>query len=50
MLPFVRQLKGSQNLYVSAVPFSDNTVSGEFAMAGVDNALKQVLEACGAKF
>ncbi len=45
-IPFIKEIMGGKNLYVEALPFSDSTVSGEFNISGLDNAIKPLRAAC----
>jgi type VI secretion system protein VasI len=45
-IPFIKRLLGANSLLVRATPFSDSTVTAEFSLAGLENALKPLREAC----
>ncbi|TXH85512.1 MAG: hypothetical protein E6Q77_00360 [Rhizobium sp.] len=45
-IPFARDLFGAQSLYLQAVPHSESSVSADFDVAGLEQAIKPLAEAC----
>lgn len=46
-VPFVKSMLGKQKLLVRAQPYSESAVTGEFKIAGVENAIEPLRKACG---
>lgn len=45
-IPFVKSLFGRSRLYVQAQPYNESTVSDFFSVAGLEEAIKPLREAC----
>lgn len=45
-IPFIQELFGGNALYVRAVPFSDSAIDGEFNIAGLEEEIAPLREAC----
>ena len=45
-IPFIKGMLGHDRMLIRATPFSDSTVTGEFNIAGLDEAIKPLREAC----
>jgi type VI secretion system protein VasI len=45
-IPFAKELFGGTSLYVRATPYNENPVEAEFNIAGLDEAIKPLREAC----
>lgn len=46
-IPFIKSLFGGTSLYLEATPYSDNRVSDFFPIAGLEDAITPLREACG---
>jgi type VI secretion system protein VasI len=46
-VPFIKSLFGAERLLVRARPYSEDAVTAEFAIGGLENAAKPLREACG---
>ncbi|MGH6824253.1 type VI secretion system-associated protein TagO [Methyloceanibacter sp.] len=46
-IPFLRSLVGGERLFIRATPYNESPVNGEFVIAGLENALKPLSQACG---
>jgi len=46
-IPFVRGMLGKSSLLIRAQPFSDSTVTAEYDIRGLNEAIKPLMEACG---
>jgi type VI secretion system protein VasI len=46
-IPFLKEIMAGQKLLVRATPWSDNAVTGEFSIIGLDEAIKPLRKACG---
>lgn len=45
-IPFAKDLFGAQSLYLQATPHSESPVSAEFEIAGLEQAIKPLADAC----
>lgn len=45
-IPFIKQMIGHDRLVVRATPFSDSTVTAEYEIAGLQEAIKPLRKAC----
>lgn len=45
-IPFIKNMIGHDQMIVRATPFSDSTVTGEYNIAGLEEAVKPLREAC----
>lgn len=45
-IPFIKEMLGHEKMFVRATPFSDSAVSAEYNIAGLDEAIKPLREAC----
>lgn len=45
-IPFLMSIMTGKNLLIRATPYGESPVESEFAIAGLDNALKSLREAC----
>lgn len=45
-IPFIKEMLGRERMFVRATPFSDSTVSAEYNISGLDEAIKPLREAC----
>lgn len=45
-IPFIKQLLGHDRLVIRAMPFSDSTVTGQYNISGLDEAIVPLREAC----
>lgn len=45
-IPFIKKMIGHDRLIVRATPFSDSTVTAEYRISGLDEAVKPLREAC----
>lgn len=45
-IPFIKKILGHDKLLIRAQPFSESTVTGEYPIAGIDEAIKPLREAC----
>ncbi len=46
VIPFAKELSGATSLYLQATPHSESSVSAEFAIAGLERAIKPLQQAC----
>lgn len=46
-IPFIEKMIGHERLIVRATPFSDSTVTGEYNISGLEEAIKPLQQACG---
>lgn len=46
-IPFVKSLFGGERLFVRAVPFNEGPVEAEFTIAGLEEEIAPLREACG---
>jgi len=45
-IPFIKALFGAKTLYVRAVPYNENPVEAEFNVAGLDDHIGELRQAC----
>lgn len=45
-IPFIKNMIGHDRMIVRATPFSDSAVTGEYKIAGLEEAVKPLREAC----
>jgi type VI secretion system protein VasI len=45
-IPFIKEMFGASWLFVRAVPFSESAVTAEFPIAGIEEAITPLREAC----
>lgn len=45
-IPFIKKMIGHDRMIVRATPFSDSTVTGEYNIVGLEEAVKPLREAC----
>ncbi|WP_414475903.1 type VI secretion system-associated protein TagO [Microvirga sp. M2] len=45
-IPFIKDLFGGKSLYVRAVPYNESAIELDFPIAGVEDAIKPLREAC----
>jgi len=45
-IPFVKQLFGARKLLIRAVPYSENAITADFSITGIENAIKPLRKAC----
>ncbi|MXQ13236.1 type VI secretion system-associated protein TagO [Microvirga makkahensis] len=45
-VPYVKDLFGGKSLYVRAVPYNESAIEMDFPIAGIDEAIKPLREAC----
>ena len=46
-IPFLKLIMSGKHLLVRATPYSESAIDSEFEIAGLENALKPLREACG---
>jgi type VI secretion system protein VasI len=46
-IPLIKSLFGAERLLVRARPYSEDAVTAEFAIGGLEDAAKPLREACG---
>lgn len=46
-IPFINGMIGHDKMVIRATPFSSSTVTGEYNIAGLDQAVRPLREACG---
>jgi type VI secretion system protein VasI len=45
-VPFIKDLFGGKSLYVRAVPYNESAIEMDFPIAGIEEAIKPLREAC----
>jgi len=48
-VPFIKTLFGSSTLFVRATPFNESSITGEFNISGLQDAIAPLRQACGWK-
>jgi type VI secretion system protein VasI len=46
-IPFIRELLGGVNLFVQATPMNESSVTAEFPLTGIEDAVRPISETCG---
>lgn len=45
-IPFIKGMLGHEKLVIRATPFSDSTVTAQYDLSGLNEAIKPLREAC----